>query len=155
MSFRTAPGATVSETDIRRVLASVDPDIPLFRLSTVEEAIQQELAAPRFFLSLVGAFAGVAVVLSGIGLYGVVAYSVARRTREIGLRVALGAGRDEIRRLVLSAGALRSLLYGVEPLDPVTFVGVALVLVAVSVVAILAPARRAARVDPMQALRGE
>ena len=175
VSFRTAPGASVPEAEVRRVLASVDPDVPLFRLSTVEEAIEGELASPRFFLSLVGAFAGVALILSGIGLYGVVAYSVARRTREIGLRLALGADRDQIRQLVLreglrptllglvggvvvallGAGALRSLLYGVEPLDPTTFVGVSAVLLVVAVVAILAPARRAARVDPMRALRGD
>lgn len=174
-SFRTAPGAEASEGDIRRVLASVDPNVPLFRLSTVEEAIREELAPSRFYLSLVGAFAGLALVLSAVGLYGVVAYAVARRTQEIGLRVALGADRDHIRRLVLNeglgptllglaggvavalvgVGALRGLLYGVRPVDPVTFVGVSGVLLAVAVLAVLVPARRASRVDPMQALRGD
>ena len=175
VNVRTVPGAEVGEAAIRSALASVDPDVPLFRLSTVEEAIQAELAPSRFYLALVGAFAGLALVLSAIGLYGVVAYAVARRTREIGVRVALGADGETIRRLVLTEGlkptllglaagvavavvgsrAMQSLLYGVEPLDPATFVAVPLVLLVVAVAAILAPARRATRVDPVEALRGE
>jgi ABC-type antimicrobial peptide transport system permease subunit len=175
VNVRTVPGASVGEAEIRSALAAVDPDVPLFRLSTVEDAIREELAPSRFYLALVGAFAGLALILSAIGLYGVVAYAVARRTREIGVRVALGADREAIRRLVLSEGlkptllglsggvlvalvgarALRSLLYGVEPLDPITFAVVPLVLLGVAVTAILAPARRATRVDPVEALRGE
>jgi predicted permease len=175
VNVRTVPGAVVGEAEIRSALAVVDPDVPLFRLSTVEEAIREELAPSRFYLALVGAFAGLALVLSAVGLYGVVAYAVARRTREIGVRVALGADRDAIRRLVLTEGlrptllglaggvlvallgarAIRSLLYGVEPLDPVTFAVVPLLLLGVAVLAILAPARRATREDPVEALRGE
>ena len=175
VNVRTAPGAAVGEAQIRDALAAVDPDVPLFRLSTVEDAIREELAPSRFYLALVGAFAALALILSAVGLYGVVAYAVARRTREIGVRVALGADRDAIRRLVLTEGlkptllglaggvlvallgarALRSLLYGVEPLDPITFAVVPLVLLGVAVLAILAPARRATGVDPVEALRGE
>jgi predicted permease len=166
--------AGLSRADIVRVLAEVDPDIPIYRLDRIEEAIGGEMAPTRFYLTLIGTFALLAMMLAAVGLYGVIAYTVAQRTREIGLRVALGADHQGIVRLILGQGlaptglgivvgllvstgavrVLRSILFGVEPLDPVTFVVMPLVLLAVATLAILVPARRAARVHPTEALRG-
>jgi putative ABC transport system permease protein len=139
------------------------------------EVISRSTADRRFSLSVVGAFAVLALALAAIGIYAVLAYSVARRTHEIGVRVALGAGRADVVRLVLAQGLrvtaigivfgvagalglarfLRSLLYEVQPTDPLTFVAVLLLLVSVAVAASYLPARRAMRVDPMVALRYE
>src|SRR6185436_17185404 len=135
----------------------------------------QWFTAPRFYLTLLGAFAGVAVLLAAIGVYGVISYSVERRRHEIGVRMALGASRGEAFGLVVRQGMrlaiigaaiglagallatrwLRSLLFGVSASDPVTFVAVVLVLGVIALVACTIPARRAARVDPATALRAE
>ena len=158
---------------MRRALRDVDPNQPIGSIGTMESAISATVAEPLFQARLVGAFSIVALVLAAIGIYGVVAYSVAERTREIGIRVALGAGRGAVvgmvlRRLlvllvpgvvlgVLGALAttrvLSSLLFDVRPNDPATFFSVAVLLTAVAIVAGMMPARRASRVDPLVALR--
>ena len=141
----------------------------------MDEVISRSTESRRFSLALLGSFAALALVLAAIGIYAVLAYSVARRTHEIGVRMALGARSGDVLRLVLAQGLrvttigivfgvagalgltrfLQSLLYEVRPTDPPTFVGVLLLLVSVSVAASYLPARRAMRVDPMVALRYE
>jgi predicted permease len=161
--------------ELRQIGASLDPGIPLFNFRTFDEYLGVHIAPTRFTMTLASVFAVVALVLSSVGLYGVISYSVAQRASEIGVRMALGAHDTTILRLVLGNGAvmvasgiglglvaslaltraIRSLLYGVTPTDPVTFVGVSLLLAAVALVATYVPARRAARVDPMAVLRRE
>ncbi len=141
----------------------------------MDEAFADSVSRPRFQLVLLLVFAGMAVLLAGIGIYGVVSYSVSQRTQEIGIRVALGARAGDVSRLVLGEGlllsglgvaiglagaivftrVLRSLLFEVTPTDPVTLGSVAVLLLAVSAAATLFPARRATRVDAMVALRYE
>jgi predicted permease len=152
---------------------AIDPDQPIANVESLEEIRSESLASPRLTASLLGMFALLALVITGAGLAGVVAFSVSQRTQEIGVRMALGAERGEVlsmvlregMRLVLAglvigvAGALAAsrlmagLLYGVGTHDPLTFSGVGVVLIAVAAVACLVPARRAATVDPMVALR--
>lgn len=159
----------------RRELKALDPTLPIYNVKTMEERAAVALARPRFATTLLGTFATMALVLAAIGLYGVMAFSVAQRTREIGLRMALGANAPRVLRGVLLqglalaavgvviglAGALAlqkvisGMLYGVEPTDPVTLAGVSLVMGAAAVVAAAIPARRAIRVDPMTALRSD
>ena len=141
----------------------------------MEQIVTQSVASQRFNAGLFGGFAALAMILAAIGIYGVLAYSVNQRTREIGLRMALGAERSDVLRLILRQGmtlavagmalglagalaltrVLRSLLFGVSATDPFTFVGITLLLTAVAFLACYCPARRAARVDPMEALRYE
>ena len=141
----------------------------------MEQIVTQSVASQRFNAGLFGGFAALAMILAAIGIYGVLAYSVNQRTREIGLRMALGAERSDVLRLILRQGmtlavagmalglagalaltrVLRSLLFGVSATDPFTFVGITLLLTAVAFLACYWPARRAARVDPMEALRYE
>jgi predicted permease len=166
------PPETVTDS-VRRAVRAVEPGATLFNVATMEERVSGRMARPRFVSWLTGVFAGLALLLSAIGVYGVLAQNVARRTQEIGIRMALGASAGEILRLVLrrglglvgiglaigAAGALamtrllQTLLFGVSQTDPVTFGGVMLVLGAVALVATWIPARRAMRVDPLVALR--
>ena len=140
-----------------------------------EEVVARSIASPRFSLILLGAFAGLALLLAGIGIYGVLSYLVGQRTREIGVRMALGAQRLDVLRMVLGDGArmtmvgaaiglvaalaltrlMASMLFGVRPTDPVTFAAVAVLLCDIALFACYLPARRAAKVDPMVALRYE
>jgi putative ABC transport system permease protein len=160
---------------LRAALDEVDPDIPLAEVQTMEEALGAWAAERRLTMLLVGAFALLALALGAIGIYGVMAHLVARRTREIGIRIALGALPGEILGLVLAQGAwlaglgilaglggalvatrlLASLLYGVGPTDPLTFAATAAALAVVALLACLFPAGRATRVDPVDALRSE
>ncbi|MFL6591035.1 MAG: ABC transporter permease [Chthoniobacterales bacterium] len=160
---------------VRKELAAMDAAIPLTSVRVFDEYISRSLARPRFNTLLLSIFAGVALVLTAIGIYGVLAYSVAQRTSEIGIRIALGAGKSSIFRLIVGqammlvgisvglglAGAfaatrlLNSLLFGVRPSDPGTFAGIVLLVSVVAFIAAWLPARRATRVDPIVALRAE
>jgi cell division protein FtsX len=166
------PGAVVSSA--REIVRSLDPDVPP-RFSTFSNIFAASLGARRFSLVLVGVFSATALLLAMAGIYGVTAYTVAQRTREIGVRMALGASRSNVLGMVLKQGAitgivgigggvlgalaltrwLQSQLFGVSATDPATFAGVALILILVSLAACWIPGRRAARVDPMVALRYE
>ena len=160
---------------LRRAVASVDPNEPVSGIRTMDDVVRKLVVPRQFKLALLGSFALLALALGAVGLYGVISYAVTERTHEIGIRMALGAERNDVLRLVIGqgfkltlmgvglgiAGALAltrflsSLLYGVKPTDPLTFGAVSLILVAVALLASYLPARRAARVDPMVALRHE
>jgi predicted permease len=166
---RTTPAVLI------QALSRVDPSQPVDRVSPLREVLAASLAARRFPLQLLGVFAALALLLSAVGIYGVTAYAVAQRTREIGVRMAIGASGGVVVRMVL-AGALRTVLvglgvgavaalaaarliasqlYGVSARDPVTFAGIAGLLLAVALAASAIPALRAARIDPMAALRAD
>jgi len=160
---------------VRSSVAALDKNVPAYNIGTLDQSLAQSVAQPRFITLLLGIFAGLAVVLAAVGLYGLMAYSVVQRTHEIGLRIALGARQADVLKLVvrqgftftvigvaigvvLALGATRllsSLLYGLKPTDPTTFVGISLLLAAVGLLACYIPARRATKVDPMVALRYE
>jgi ABC-type antimicrobial peptide transport system permease subunit len=168
----------VADYDVTLRAASGDPSTSgaIVQSVTVGETFMREQLAPtRFAMALLLAFAVIALVLSAVGLYGVIAYSVTQRTREIGVRVALGADRRSVERLVVGEGLrlttaglvvgilsalastrlLAGLLYGVSPADPASYVGIGLLVVAIASVASWTPARRAVRIDPVAALRAE
>lgn len=167
------PG-TIGET-IRREVQAVDPSVPVFAVRTMDEVISKYLSDRRFALELLGVFAGVALLLASIGIYGVMAYTFSRRTNEIGIRMAMGAGRLDIFKMALREGAvtiafgvmagvlgslaltqfLRSMLFSVKVTDPATFTTIAALLAGVTLLACLVPAHRATRVDPLIALRHE
>jgi putative ABC transport system permease protein len=170
-SLGTAP--TVSA--VKRVVHDLDPALALYDIQTVESILDVAVSQPRFNAMLLGAFAALALVLSIVGIYGVVSHSVTQRQQEIGVRVALGAQPKDVFGFVVRQGArlamvgvaiglstswalmpvLRSWLYEVEPGDPLTFVGVAGLLAAVALIATAIPARRATKVDPVLAMRAE
>ena len=172
---RTSQPPSRIARSLRDAVLAVDRDVPLERIATMDDVIAREFATPRFHMVLIAAFAGLALALAGVGIYGVIAYSVAQRRREIGIRMALGASAAGVlasilREAALVAGvgvlagvvaavaatrALATLLFGVKPVDPLTFAAVALVLLGVALAAAWIPARRAMRVDPMVALRYE
>ena len=173
--IRTAAGPGSLVPAIRRVLKATEPAMNTPRISVVRQTLYERTHVQRTYTRYLTIFAGVGLVLSAIGIYGVLAYSVARRSREFGIRMALGAGRRQILGRVLMEGSrwvaiglalgvfasfcltrlLRSQLYGVSPTDPGVFAGSVLVLVVVATLACLLPARRASRVNPMEALRCE
>jgi predicted permease len=160
---------------LQQAVASVDRNEPLSMIMPMDDVVQKVLAPRRFKLDLLGSFALLALILGAIGLYGVISYMVIQRTHEIGIRMALGAQRDDVLQMVVSQGfklvlmgvvigiagalaltrVLSSLLYGVRPTDPLTFVAVSLILIAVALLACYIPARRAAKIDPMVALHYE
>ncbi|MBO0857191.1 MAG: FtsX-like permease family protein [Chloracidobacterium sp.] len=169
-----ASPAQVAEA-VRGQFRELDPNQPLFTVRTLEETVALDLARQRFAAALLGAFAAVGLLLAAIGVYGMMAYSVSRRAREMGVRMALGAQPGNVTRMVLHEGLqltaigvaiglpfalaitqlIKSLLYGVSAADPLTFVGVPLLLTVVATIACWLPARRAAKTDPMTALRRE
>jgi predicted permease len=173
VTVRTSLSATSLEPLIRREIQAVDPDLPVFNVRTMNEVIDGSLASRRFSAELVGVFAVVALLLASVGIYGLLAYMVGQRTHEIGVRMALGAMPSTIGKMIVSRGArlagigvvvglllsgimaplISSLLYGVRPIDPEVFIAVPFILMAVVLLASYIPARRAARVSPIVALR--
>jgi putative ABC transport system permease protein len=170
---RTAADPASLIARIRTEAAAMDPDVPIAELSTLASYISNARSQTRFLLALIGTFAALALGLASLGLYGVISYSAKQRTREIGVRVALGASARDVVRLILGQGlavslagvglglagaaavtrVVSSFLVGVSPTDPMTFAGVTAILFAVAIVASFVPARRASRVDPVVALR--
>jgi ABC-type antimicrobial peptide transport system permease subunit len=171
--LRTSLPASILETQVRHQVQSIDPGLPVYNVTSMNELLDRSLASRRFSADLVGGFAGLALLLASIGIYGLLAYMVGQRSHEIGLRMALGAGRADILKLILKKGIIlagvgviagvilsastasmmASLLYGVRPRDPAVFLIVPLLLLAVAVLASYLPARRATKVDPMFTLR--
>jgi len=172
---RTASDPVVFVTAIRQAVREVDPNLPLAGVKTQVEVANESLRIERLFARLLSLFGLVALLLAAIGLYGVMAYAVTQRTKEIGIRMALGAQRHNVMKLVLCQGMIltligvvfgagsaigltrlmKSLLFGVSATDPVTFIAIALLLVVVALLAAYVPARRAMKVDPLVALRYE
>jgi predicted permease len=160
---------------LRRTSREINSDQAIYNVQTMDGVISASLAARRFSMILLASFAGLALLLSSIGIYGVISYVVGQKTREIGLRMALGASRSAVLRMILSQGgklaaagviiglgasfvltrSMEAMLFGVSASDPFTFVAVATLLTAVALAACYIPARRAMRVDPMVALRHE
>ncbi len=160
---------------MREQVQAVDPGLPVFGAQTLDEAVSASLSERRFSMEMVGLFALTALLLAGLGIYGVISFLVSERTHEIGIRLALGAQQRNILRMVLRQGLrlaiagaavglvcalivsrlMAGLLYGVRPADPLTFAGVAVLLIGVALLACYIPARRAIRVDPLVALRYE
>ncbi len=175
VNVRTSPGAPSPINAIRSEVLALDPNVPMRSIETVRDAVNREVAPTRLFLILVVGFAGLAVFLTAVGLYGVVAYLVSRRTREIGIRVALGAQGSRIVRLVsvhglfpavaglllglvtsiASARVLTSLLFEVAPHDASVLLGASVLVIIVSFVAALVPARRALGIDPVNVMRND
>jgi predicted permease len=175
LAVRTAADPDSMVSAVRAGIGDVDPDQPLYHVSTLQQVLSESLAPRRFNMLLLGIFAGIALALATVGIYGVMAFSVTERTHEIGIRMALGAERGNVLRLIVRQGLrltllgvilgiagawaltsfLASFLFGIAPRDPATFALVSVALVAVSILACYIPARRATRVDPMVALRYE
>src|SRR5262249_51367004 len=175
MAVRTAVEPASVARSIGAVVRSLDPDLPMAEVKTMDELVHASIAGDRFAAAIFGGFAAVALLLAAAGIYGVMSFVVAQRTHEIGLRMALGAGRGQVLREVLrdgmgtallgtllgSAGAyaggrlLEGMVYGVGVVDPPVFTGVGLVLLATALGACVVPARRAASVDPAVAFRHE
>jgi putative ABC transport system permease protein len=174
-AIRTQGEPTTLAGAARGVIRGLDQDLPLFRVTAMEQIVAESLAQRRFALTLFGIFAAVALALAAVGLYGVLSYSVTQRTHEIGLRMALGAQGGDVVRMVLRQGMLLALmgvalgiagaflllrlmerlLYGVTPRDPLTFAAIAGLLTLIALLACFIPARRATKVDPLIALRCE
>ena len=171
MRTTRAPATVFSAA--RDELRRIDRNLPMFDARTLESMVEDSVAEPRFYMMLLGIFAGVALALAAVGIYGVIAYGVAQRRHEIGVRMALGATSLDVSRMVVRQGALlasagvafgvagafaltrlmASLLFGVSTSDPLTFIVVPAILAAVALLATWLPARRAARVDPTVAMR--
>src|SRR5271155_549067 len=175
---RTSLDAASVLPEIKNAVDAAGGEQPVYHIQTMQEIVSQSMAPQRFPMILLGAFAGLALLLAAVGIYGVISYSVTQRTHEIGIRMALGAGRWEVFRLVIGQGlklalaglaigiaaaliltrmlpGFSQLLYGVGASDPVTFAGVSVILAGVAILGCYIPARRGARVDPMVALRYE
>jgi predicted lysophospholipase L1 biosynthesis ABC-type transport system permease subunit len=159
----------------REAIRSLDAGLPLAKVQTLAAVVDDSMTQQRFSVLLLGSFGSLALLLASIGMYGVISYSVAQRTQEIGIRIVLGAQRRSVFQMVLGQGArlgglgiaiglvaalavtrlLAGFLYGVRATDPLTFAGVSLLLLAVTLLACYIPARRAMRVEPMNAIRYE
>jgi putative ABC transport system permease protein len=175
VAVRTTGDPLLMARPVREAIHGVDKDMPLSNVKSMDDLLESSLGQRRLSMILLGAFSAIALVLASIGIYGVLAYSVTQRSRELGIRMALGAARARVLRLVIGQGMALALvgiaiglvgalaltrllgtqLYSIRPTDPVTFVGVSLLLAAIAFVATLVPALRATRVDPVVALREE
>ena len=173
--LRTAGDPADLRAAAREQVRVLDANVPVSEVVTMTDVVAQSNSRPRFYLLLLVTFAAVAVVLAAVGIYGVMSYSVSRRTQEIGVRIALGAGRGEVVGMIVREGLamaaagsavglagafaltrlMARLLYGVGPTDAVTFVAVPVLLALVAIAASWLPARRAVRIDPIAALRNE
>jgi putative ABC transport system permease protein len=173
LAVRTAADPDSVVSAVRAQVRAIDPEQPLYHVATMEQILSDSLAPRRLNMLLLGIFAGIAFTLATVGIYGVMAFSVTQRTHEIGIRMALGAQKSNVLKVVVGQGFkltlmgvaigivgalaltrfLSSLLYGVKPTDPITFAAVSLILIAVALLACYIPARRATKVDPMVALR--
>jgi ABC-type antimicrobial peptide transport system permease subunit len=161
--------------EIRAIVKEIAPNAPMYRTFTLKELARNSVAQLSFTMLTLGIISSLALILGAVGLYGVLSYVVAQRTREIGVRMALGAGASQVQRMVVFQGArvvfigvaigitvalastkaLSTLLFGVAPLDIMTFVAMSLSMVAVGMLASYVPARRASQVDPIESLRGD
>ena len=175
LAVRTQTEPASFAAALRQAVTGIDANLPVYEVSTMEERLFESVAQPRFRTALLGAFAALALVMALVGLYAVMAVSVAQRKHELGIRVALGAQRRDLMGLVLGQGVklvcigvalglvgalaltrvLMTLLYEVKPTDPLTFLAAPVLLIVVAILACWAPARRAAGVDPLTALRCE
>jgi putative ABC transport system permease protein len=175
VAIRTHGDPTASASAMRDAVRAIDPTLPVIRLRPLEHVVAESVATPRFTMAVFSLFAALALVLGAIGIYGVLAHAVARRTREFGIRMALGAGRQDLAAIVLGQAArivlvglgigmgsallatrlLRGLLFGVSPSDPETYAGVALAVCMTGLAACILPLTRALAVDPVRALRAE
>jgi putative ABC transport system permease protein len=175
VAVRTSGDPLLMTRSVRDAIHTVDKDIPLSNVKSMDDLLESSLGQRRLSMILLGAFSAIALVLASIGIYGVLAYSVTQRSRELGIRMALGAARGRVLRLVIGQGMalavigiaiglvgafaltrlLASQLYSITPTDPATFVGVGFLLAAIALLATLLPALRATRVDPVVALREE
>jgi predicted permease len=175
IAVRTQSDPRLAIDGLRDAVHRLDPELAVADLRLMDQVTDASISTPRFTFALVGMFAALAILLAGIGIYGVIAYTVTQRTPEFGLRVALGAKRTDLLRMVLAQSArlaipgivlglalalslgrvLQTLLYGVRTADPLVLAAVALLVLAVSLLASFAPARRAAVADPMTTLRAE
>jgi predicted permease len=175
VAVRTSDDPARATAGIRQAMRSVDPDLPLAKVATLTALRDRSLTQPRFAMLLLSGFGVLALLLAAIGMYGVISHSVTQRTQEIGIRVALGADKSTVFRMVLGQGArlagagisagligafavtrtMANFLYGVRPFDPATFAAVAVLLGGIALLACHIPARRAMRVDPVIALRHE
>ncbi|HET9409730.1 MAG TPA: ABC transporter permease [Candidatus Sulfotelmatobacter sp.] len=173
--IRTAASADAMEDPVRQAIQSVDPTLPVFGVRTLESIVSDSLASRRFTMQLLGVFAGGALLLAAIGIYGVMAFFVGQRVREIGIRMALGALPGDMRKLVVAQGMklavtgvtagivislavtrlMATLLFGINAYDPLTLIGITALLISVALLANFIPASRAAKIDPMVALRYE
>jgi putative ABC transport system permease protein len=174
-TIRTTSDPMALVDTIRNQIWSVDSDLPVSKIQTMQSLVDQQVAQPRFFLKMLAIFAGVALVLASIGIYGVMSHTITQRAHEIGVRRAMGAQKRDVLTLIIRqevalilisvliglAGAfavtriMRSLLYGVSSTDPLIFMVTPLLLIGVALVASYIPARRATKVDPQVALRYE
>jgi putative ABC transport system permease protein len=175
IAVRTTGDPLLMARPVREALHTVDKDMPMSNINSMDDLLESSLGQRRLSMLLLGAFSGIALLLASLGIYGVLAYSVTQRSRELGIRMALGAARARVLRLVIGQGMalavlgiviglvgafaltrlLASQLYSVTATDPLTFVGVAALLATIALVATLVPALRATRVDPVVALREE
>jgi predicted permease len=175
IAIRTRSDARQAADGLRDAVHQLDPQLAVADIKLMDQVADASISTPRFTFVMVGLFAGLAILLAGIGAYGVIAYTVSQRMHEFGLRVALGAQRQDLLRMVLAQAArlavpgtilglvlalalgrvVQSLLYGVSPADPLILISVAVLVLAVALLASYVPARRAAVADPMMTLRSE
>jgi putative ABC transport system permease protein len=175
VAIRTAGEPTALASSLRDAVRAIDPTLPVIRMRPLEHVVAESVATPRFTMAVLGLFAALALSLGAIGIYGVLSHAVARRTREFGIRMALGAGRRQITAIVLgppvrivlvglaigmvsallATRLMQGLLFGVSATDPMTYAGVAAVVCIVGIAACMLPLWRALTADPVKALRAE